>query len=42
MHILGQDLRGLAPRDLIMVRRNIGFIFQAHNLFDSLSARSRT
>lgn len=38
MHILGEDLRTLSAVELIRVRRNIGFIFQFHNLFDSLSA----
>ncbi|MEM7247720.1 MAG: ATP-binding cassette domain-containing protein [Acidobacteriota bacterium] len=36
--VLGQELLGLAPRDLVDLRRRIGFIFQLHNLFDSLSA----
>ena len=36
--VLGQELVGLKNKDLIDVRRNIGFIFQAHNLFESLSA----
>src|ERR1700686_677916 len=36
---LGRELRGLHPRELVEVRRGIGFIFQAHNLFDSLTAR---
>lgn len=36
---LGQELSQLNPRQLVEVRRGIGFIFQAHNLFDSLTAR---
>ena len=32
-------MRGLNQEQLTAVRRNIGFIFQAHNLFDSLTAR---
>lgn len=36
---LGRELRELSPRGLVEVRRGIGFIFQAHNLFDSLTAR---
>jgi putative ABC transport system ATP-binding protein len=37
IQLLGHNLSGL-PRDrLIAMRRNIGFIFQAHNLFESLS-----
>src|SRR5207302_3010194 len=31
-------LRDLAEEDLVLVRRLIGFIFQRHNLFDSLTA----
>jgi putative ABC transport system ATP-binding protein len=38
LQVLGRELRGLSGRDLIEVRRNIGFIFQAHNLFESLTA----
>ncbi len=36
--VLGRELLGLAPREMIAVRRGIGFVFQAHNLFDALSA----
>ncbi len=36
--ILGQELRGLRHAQLIEVRRQIGFIFQLHNLFDALNA----
>jgi putative ABC transport system ATP-binding protein len=36
--VLGHNLSGLQGSDLVAVRRNIGFIFQMHNLFDSLSA----
>jgi putative ABC transport system ATP-binding protein len=32
------SLRGLGESDLVRVRRLIGFIFQRHNLFDSLTA----
>src|SRR4249920_1910 len=38
IRILDRDLTGLARQELVAVRRNLGFIFQAHNLFDSLSA----
>ncbi len=38
IRLLGRELTGLSPADLVAVRRNIGFIFQLHNLFDSLSA----
>src|SRR5215468_8421489 len=36
--VQGQELRGLDKKALVEVRRNIGFIFQAHNLFASLTA----
>ncbi|MCA9070855.1 MAG: ATP-binding cassette domain-containing protein, partial [Planctomycetaceae bacterium] len=35
---LGQELKGATPQQLMKLRREIGFIFQAHNLFDSLTA----
>jgi putative ABC transport system ATP-binding protein len=38
LNVLGQELVGLSKSALVGVRRNIGFIFQAHNLFDSLTA----
>ncbi len=38
IRILDRDLTGLAQQELVDMRRNLGFIFQAHNLFDSLSA----
>jgi putative ABC transport system ATP-binding protein len=36
--VLGHDLARLSSRALVEVRRHVGFIFQAHNLFDALSA----
>ncbi|HVB18059.1 MAG TPA: ATP-binding cassette domain-containing protein [Stellaceae bacterium] len=36
--VLGHDLGRLGPAALVRVRRDIGFIFQMHNLFESLSA----
>ena len=39
LRVLGQELRGLNPKKLVQIRKNIGFIFQAHNLFYSLTAR---
>ncbi|MEB3233039.1 MAG: ATP-binding cassette domain-containing protein [Leptolyngbyaceae bacterium] len=36
--VLGQEIVGLSPAQLVEVRRNIGFIFQMHNLFESLTA----
>ncbi|HTW52259.1 MAG TPA: ATP-binding cassette domain-containing protein [Stellaceae bacterium] len=38
IEVLGRDLSGLSARELVPVRRDIGFIFQMHNLFDSLTA----
>jgi putative ABC transport system ATP-binding protein len=38
VQVLGQELRGMNEAQLVQVRRQIGFIFQAHNLFESLSA----
>jgi putative ABC transport system ATP-binding protein len=37
--VLGQELRGLHDGRLVELRRNIGYIFQAHNLLHSLTAR---
>ncbi len=36
--VLGSELRDLSAKGLNEVRRRIGFIFQMHNLFDSLTA----
>ncbi len=38
LQVMGRDLEGLTRRELVDVRRNVGFIFQAHNLFASLTA----
>ena len=38
IEVLGHDLARLAAGALVRVRRDIGFIFQMHNLFESLSA----
>jgi putative ABC transport system ATP-binding protein len=38
LEVLGEQLSGLGDRELIPIRRQIGFIFQGHNLFRSLSA----
>jgi putative ABC transport system ATP-binding protein len=38
IEVLGRDLSQLPPRGLVEVRRDIGFIFQMHNLFDALTA----
>lgn len=39
VRVLDRELSGLAPSELVEVRRQIGFIFQAHNLFSSLTAQ---
>src|SRR5439155_13346064 len=36
--VLGQELNGATPKSLVRTRRNIGFIFQAHNLIGALTA----
>jgi putative ABC transport system ATP-binding protein len=38
IEVLGRDLSRLGAAQLVEVRREIGFIFQMHNLFDALSA----
>lgn len=38
LEVLGRELKGMTDRELVAVRLEIGFIFQAHNLFSSLSA----
>jgi putative ABC transport system ATP-binding protein len=38
IQVLERNLTGVPRDQLVAMRRNIGFIFQAHNLFDSLSA----
>jgi putative ABC transport system ATP-binding protein len=38
LQVLGRELAGASTADLVQARRNIGFIFQAHNLFGSLTA----
>lgn len=39
IHTLQTPLSFLSPSKQVRLRRKIGFIFQAHNLFESLSAR---
>lgn len=39
LRVLGQELCGADERRLVRVRRRIGYVFQAHNLLDSLTAR---
>jgi putative ABC transport system ATP-binding protein len=38
VEVLGRPLHELRGKELVEVRRDIGFIFQAHNLFGSLTA----
>lgn len=38
VRLLGEELNGVKERQQVMLRRRLGFIFQAHNLHDSLSA----
>ncbi|HUY36877.1 MAG TPA: ATP-binding cassette domain-containing protein [Pirellulales bacterium] len=38
VQVMGRELKGLTRQQLVDVRRNVGFIFQAHNLFESLTA----
>ncbi|MEO0382758.1 MAG: ATP-binding cassette domain-containing protein [Pseudomonadota bacterium] len=39
VNLLGEELNGASEQSQVMLRRQLGFIFQAHNLHDSLSAR---
>ena len=39
LKVLGQELVGANKQKLVQVRRNIGYIFQAHNLLKALTAR---
>ncbi len=39
LRILDQELKGASERALTAVRRQIGYIFQAHNLLEALTAR---
>lgn len=38
LQVLGREISGLKGKELVDVRRDIGFIFQAHNLFPSLTS----
>ncbi len=38
LKVLGSELHGASPGEMIALRRELGFIFQAHNLFESLTA----
>jgi putative ABC transport system ATP-binding protein len=39
LQFLGQELKGVSNEDLVQIRRHIGYIFQAHNLLDFLTAK---
>src|SRR5206468_6734549 len=38
LRVLGHELRDASPADLVAVRKEIGYVFQAHNLLDALTA----
>jgi putative ABC transport system ATP-binding protein len=38
LRLLGHELLGMSDSQIIELRKQLGFIFQAHNLFDSLTA----
>jgi putative ABC transport system ATP-binding protein len=38
LRVLGREMAGMQNAQLVKLRREIGFIFQAHNLFESLTA----
>jgi putative ABC transport system ATP-binding protein len=39
LKVLGEEMVGAKKSKLVKIRRNIGYIFQAHNLLKSLTAR---
>ncbi len=39
LRVLGSDLAGASEAALVLLRRDIGFIFQDHHLFDALTPR---
>lgn len=39
LRVLGHELCGATEENLVLVRKQIGYIFQSHNLLDSLSAK---
>jgi putative ABC transport system ATP-binding protein len=39
LRVLGRELRSAPSLELVKVRRDVGYIFQAHNLLHSLTAR---
>ena len=38
VQLLGQELNGATEAQMVLLRRRLGFIFQAHNLHESLTA----
>src|SRR5687767_3819832 len=38
LKVLGNELNGASRDEIVELRRELGFIFQAHNLFESLTA----
>jgi putative ABC transport system ATP-binding protein len=38
LKVLGNELNGASRDEIVTLRRELGFIFQAHNLFESLTA----
>lgn len=38
LKVLDTELNGISPHDTTLLRKRTGFIFQAHNLFESLTA----
>jgi putative ABC transport system ATP-binding protein len=39
LRVFGRELRNASSRELVKIRRDVGYIFQAHNLLHSLTAR---
>ncbi|MEA5533197.1 DevA family ABC transporter ATP-binding protein [Crocosphaera sp. XPORK-15E] len=39
LKVLGQEIVGAKKNQLVKIRRNIGYIFQSHNLLECLTAR---
>lgn len=39
IELFGTELKGLSAKEQVELRKNIGFIFQAHNLLEGLTAR---
>ena len=42
VHFAGRDYSALRPSELVLMRREIGFVFQSHNLIASLTALENT